>query len=169
MTANLDGQSDVLISVTLTLFMLSLVTEKISNLIKMYFPSFYIKNEDPIEENKRSRKIMLLTGSIGIMVAFLYNADFFQMIKENGNIEPFTLPTFTGAIGCIVTGIFLSQGSKFFHDLLDTILYFKDAKRALSTRQDLQNKLISSRINLIEDEMTSLITPSNRHDQEEDI
>ena len=162
-----NQSNELIISVTLTLFMLSLITEKISNFIKLNIPTLFAKFEDPINEKKRERKIQLLTGLIGVSVALLCNADFFTLIKQNGTIEPLTKLTFEGVIGCIVTGLFLSQGSKFFHDLLDTILYYKNVKKALYSKQEIENNLLQTSNNLNADILINAVTADQRQDDED--
>ncbi len=109
--------SDLLISISLTLFMLSLITEKISNFLKMHFTSLFQKNEEDEEAMKqREKRIQLLSAIIGIVVALLCNADFFNLIKSDGSVlTPLSINglTFKSVLGCIITGLFLSQGSKF--------------------------------------------------------
>ena len=79
--------SDLLISISLTLFMLSLITEKIYNFIKMHFTSCFQKNtEDEEALKKREQRIQLLSGITGIVVAMLCNADFFNLIKSDGSV-----------------------------------------------------------------------------------
>lgn len=164
----MDNQTEGLfISVTLTLFMLSLITERISNFIKLSFPVLYVKTDDALQEKKREKKIQLLTGLIGIVVALLCNADFFSLIKANGVIEPFTSITIKSVMGCIVTGLFLSQGSKFFHDLLETVLYYKNVKKSLYNKQEIENNLLQSGNNLTADELITAVTADQRQDDED--
>lgn len=154
----------IIVSVTLTLFMLSLITEKISNFIKLSFPSLFIKADDPLNEKKREQKIQILAGLIGIGVAILCNADFFGLITQKGSISPFTSLTLKGTIGCIVTGLFLSQGSKFFHDLLDTVLYYKNVKKSLYDKQEIENELLQLDVNLTADSLIGAVTAEQRQD-----
>ena len=95
------------------------------------------------------------------------NADFFTLIKQNRTIEPLTKLTFEGVIGCIVTGLFLSQGSKFFHDLLDTILYYKNVKKALYSKQEIENNLLQTSNNLNADILINAVTADQRQDDED--
>jgi hypothetical protein len=161
------GTENLIISVSLTLFMLSLITEKISNFIKLNFPKLFMKSDDPLQEKQRERKIQLLTGIIGIAVALLCNADFFILIKQNGTIAPLTHLSLEGILGCIVTGLFLSQGSKFFHDLLDTVLYYKNVKKALYSKQELENNLLQTNNTLNADTLINAVTADQRQDDED--
>ncbi len=156
-----------IISITLTLFMLSLITEKIANFIKLHVRSLADKAGDVVGEKKRERTMQLLTGVIGIAVALVCNADFFMLISENSKIEPLTLLTFKGVVGCIITGLFLSQGSKFFHDLLNTVLYFKNMRKAIYNKQQIENNLLEKGNNLTADSLFTAVTADQRQDDED--
>ena len=157
----------LIISVSLTLFMLSLITEKIANFIKLNVPSLAEKAGDEKGEKIRERKIQLLTGVIGIAVALTCNADFFVLITENSKIEPLTLLTFKGVVGCIITGLFLSQGSKFFHDLMNTVLYYKNMRKAIYNKQEIENNLLESGNMITADDLITAVTANQRQDDED--
>ena len=77
--------SDLLISISLTLFMLSLITEKISNFIKMHFTSWFQKNtEDEEALKQREKRIQLLSGVTGIVVGI--NQRFINTATYSGDI-----------------------------------------------------------------------------------
>ena len=159
----------VVVSIVLTLFILSLITERISEFIKNQFKSLYMKTENnPELAKKRERVILILSGSVGIVLALICNADFFTLIAEKGVIVPISSIhelTFKSVIGCIITGLFLGQGSKFFHDLLDALLYYKNVKKALYNKNEIENQLLKSNKSLVADEIiTSVITPEQRND-----
>jgi len=158
---------NLIISVSLTLFMLSLITEKISNFIKLNIPSLANNAKSEKGEKKRERNMQFLTGVIGIAVALACNADFFVLIAEDSKIEPLTLLTFKGAVGCVITGLFLSQGSKFFHDLLNTVLYYKNMRKAIFNKQEIQNELLQSEKNLTADDLIAAVTANQRQDDED--
>lgn len=157
----------LIISVSLTLFMLSLITEKIANFIKMYIPSWFEKVGIVQVDKRRQRNINMLTGLVGIAVALLCNADFFVLITENSKIEPLTMLTFNGVIGCVITGLFLSQGSKFFHDLLHTVLYFKNMRKAIYNKQQIENNLLEKGNNITADSLFVAVTADQRQDDED--
>ena len=161
--------SDLLISISLTLFMLSLITEKISNFLKMHFTSLFQKNEeDEVAMKQREKRIQLLSAIIGIIVALLCNADFFNLIKSDGSVlAPLSISglTFKSVLGCFITGLFLSQGSKFFHDLLDTLLFYKNTKRNLYNKQEIENTLLASGKNYNADEFIKTVTADQREDE----
>ena len=53
----------------------------------------------------------------GVLLAIAYNLDLLSLIGLNSTI-PF--------VGCIITGVFLSRGSGFIHDLLEAIFNIFD-------------------------------------------
>jgi hypothetical protein len=147
--------------------MLSLITEKIANFIKLNIPSLAEKANDEKGEKKRERKIQLLTGVIGVAVALTCNADFFVLITESSKIEPLTLLSFKGVVGCIITGLFLSQGSKFFHDLMNTVLYYKNMRKAIYNKQEIENNLLESGKVFTADDLITAVTADQRQDDED--
>lgn len=163
---NTETEELMITSVVLTLFMLSLITEKITNFIKLHVPSLFSKFEDESSKKKREQKIQLVSAFVGILVALLCNADFFLLVRQGGTIVPLTELSLKGTIGCIITGLFLSQGSAFFHDLLDTLLYYKNMKKALYSKQEMENSLSASESHMNADEWIKALTGNNRHDQE---
>jgi len=157
----------LIVSVSLTLFMLSLITEKIANFIKMYVPSLFEKTGIEAADKKRQRNINLLTAVVGVGVALACDADFFVLITENSKIKPFSALSPKGVMGCVITGLFLSQGSKFFHDLLNTVLYFKNMRKAIYNKQEIENSMLESGNVLIADELYAGVTANQRQDDED--
>jgi hypothetical protein len=109
------------------------------------------------DSTSREKEITTLSFLTGVCVAYLFNADFFNILKhissgKNATSIPLSWPEhyfplafakpyfnfenfyFDSAycFGILLTGFFLSFGSKFFHDLLETLFYAKKAKAALS-------------------------------------
>ncbi|MBK9109521.1 MAG: hypothetical protein IPM92_14390 [Saprospiraceae bacterium] len=116
------------------------------------------------------KKIQLLSGIVGMLVAITCNADFFYLIKAEGKmiaLNSITDFSIMGIIGCIITGLFLSQGSKFFHDLLDTLLYYKNVKRALYSKQEIENKLLHSPDNYTAATFIAKVTADQRQDDDD--
>ncbi|MFC1555665.1 hypothetical protein ACFL67_01135 [candidate division KSB1 bacterium] len=135
---------DKLIVIGIILLILSLINEKITQLFRKYLPHaneipllklFF--RDSPVKENAE-KEIMLLSIFTGILVAFFSNADLFLLIRAADPTSVLFTAVFTdtfnvnNAIGIIFTGIFLSFGSKFFHDLIDTLLQVKNLKRKLN-------------------------------------
>ncbi len=139
------------IYIVITLFILSMISERFVTWFKLYFgkegrwfPGFSKKTEDlrkmiktPEEEKQLEVKVLGLNIVLSCLIALLSHADLFDIISStspNNSIgwqknADFDFNTF---VGCILTGFFISLGSKFWHDLLDLLLYSKNLKAKLS-------------------------------------
>jgi len=99
----------------------------------------------------QEREVTLLSFLVGFVVAYVFNADFLNLIADPTQlgkaktIEPFFFTNgeiiindayfsfrFITGIGLALTAFFLSFGSKFFHDLLDNLLQVKNLRRNLT-------------------------------------
>lgn len=132
---------DKVIQPTIVLLILSLITEKIANFWKLQYESLANKKELDTEEKLREKNIQLITIVIGIVVSLISKANLFDFFKDNFNLfwtaEDFKgLTLLSNIVGSIVSGLFLSLGSKFFHDLLDMLLQVKNLKRKLNDKAD---------------------------------
>jgi hypothetical protein len=98
---------------------------------------------DRKEEKLREMKILGVNIFLSIIISLISTSNLFNILSFNVPYDSFgwrfrVNPTFDVStslltlIGCILTGLFISLGSKFWHDLLGLLLYAKDAKRALS-------------------------------------
>jgi hypothetical protein len=131
---------DNVIQSTIILLILSLITEKITNLLKLH-SELAVSKDSKEEELKRESKIQLLSFLIGILVALFCKANIFLFFKPDFSLF-WESKDFVGHIyisnilGSIFTGLFLSLGSKFFHDLLDVLLQVKNLKRKLNDKED---------------------------------
>jgi len=135
--------TDSLISVVAILFILSLVTEKIANFIKLNFKALsQNENLGSKEEKLREKRLDIVTFLSGFLVAFVCKANFFTLFngEEMKNYsftwESFDEITVHAVLGCIITGAFLSGGSKFFHDLLNMLMYAKQAKKGFAKNKE---------------------------------
>lgn len=162
---------EIAIKITLVLLILSLIVEKLTGFVKLYLPSLYSKTYTEEDEKKREKKIQRNSIIIGIIVAVLCNANFFKLMQGTDIVywtedtEGFTVKAI---LGCLISGVFLSQGSKFFHDLLDTLLYAKKIKRGLFENQDMINNQIRYGENLDSKELLMYaIKPEDREDDDE--
>lgn len=141
---------DAAVTIATILFILSMINERIANFIKLQFSNksilgialgnLRVKSANEYDEDERSKRILVLNIVSGTVVALILHADLIEIL---GHIDkPYdvigwdkTLPTRFGwvllPIGCFLTGCFISLGSKFWHDLLDLLLYagkFNQAK-----------------------------------------
>jgi hypothetical protein len=108
-----------------------------------------------ISHEDKERDISFLSFIIGFVIAYLFNAHLIELfIKPGsdlgwGDVKPFIEGTFRfnrnffgfdlyHAFGFAMTGFFLSFGSKFFHDILDTLFQAKELKRKLNDKETYQ-------------------------------
>ncbi|MGO4289850.1 hypothetical protein [Chitinophaga sp. RAB17] len=158
---------EVFIPIVILLFLLSLISERISNFLKLNLPEvpegrkfwkfipggpFRTQSEDPDCEKIRERRIAWLALISGFTVAFLAKANIFSMFRymDRANetlwwykdaeraIKDYHEPLGEIIIGCILTSLFISLGSKFWHDLLDLLLEVKNLKRKLNDERTFQ-------------------------------
>jgi hypothetical protein len=152
---------DSFIAIAIILFILSMINEKITQLIRKYSP--FIKPEHKKRKNsigniwkniskrqtgvnqeldrKIEREINSLSFMIGVLIALLFRVDLFKMFKApdprtvlfwSENVTYNLYEKIAFAFSITLTGFFLTFGSKFFHDLLDTLFQVKNLKRKLN-------------------------------------
>jgi hypothetical protein len=139
---------DKIIQPTIVLLILSLITEKIANFWKLQYESLAKKKDLETDEKLREKNIQLITIVVGIIISLISKANLFNFFKDNFSlfwtVEDFKgLTLFSNIVGSIVSGLFLSLGSKFFHDLLDLLLQVKNLKRKLNDKADWEFNNIS--------------------------
>jgi hypothetical protein len=139
---------DNILGAVLILLILSLITEKVANFLKLRTPRLAIPQSSLLFETARARAIQKRTIVVGIIVAILSKASLFAIFKPDSvffwtqSDLSFSTADFdwigfvTTLFGATLTGFFLSFGSKFFHDLLDLLLEVKNLKRKLADRSD---------------------------------
>ncbi len=146
------------IAIIIMLFILSMISERFVNWIKLRFgrkgssllgfsldeEDLTVKNPDPDAEKLREQKILGLNIVIGFLIAIAAHADLFLILRSDSPYTALGWPSFAGLswdsllkipsvlLGCLLTGFFISLGSKFWHDLLDLLLYTKNMKQKLS-------------------------------------
>lgn len=173
----MDEIIDKLVFIGIVLFVLSLVTEKITFLIRKYLPHriiifnwianlFRNKKKPPpdrteaVHKEKQPREVSLLSTAVGILVAVLFEKNLILLIKQTA-IPTLTLDSLEwieSILGYFFTGVFLSFGSKFFHDLLDTLLQIKNLKRKLNDEKTYRIKSIEQlekHLKLTEEDLVS--------------
>lgn len=127
---------DKFLELTFILLVLSMIVEKITDFIKEH-----TKNKFNDE-----RGIQNLSIIVGVITALVARADIFgfyldsnfQLFWFDGKND-FRTEGITRAIaGSLICGLFLSFGSKFFHDLLQLLMETKNLKRKLVNRGSLE-------------------------------
>lgn len=171
---------DKAIGLITVLFILSMITEKITNFIRHYTPHLrdfwnpivyfwhnainkigilrkvkflhlrpYFKATDPKTfEKEQEFQIHFLSLLVGILCALFFNADIFILLKKSINeIEFFYNRKYfwdgenilwETVFGYLGTGLLLTFGSKFFHDLLDVLLFTKNKQREINAHGRLE-------------------------------
>jgi len=141
------------------LFLLSMVCERIADFLKYYMSDshvFKIQKDffkvgdtltkfpnDELKEKERVFRILKINVWSGILLAAILKADFikiFNNITEPtkalgwNNLDNYQTFVDWGLLpfGIVLTGLFISFGSKFWHDLLDLLYQIKNTKRVLS-------------------------------------
>jgi hypothetical protein len=153
---------DKAIAIAIMLFLLSMIAERFVNWLKLQFGreghwlmGFSRKNEDltvkttdPDQEKLREQRILGLNLVVCVLLALLSHADLFAILNAGapystiGWTNDAARTSLTGfplvlmmVLGCILTGFFISLGSKFWHDLLDLLLYTKNLKEKIADPQ----------------------------------
>ncbi|MBK7806960.1 MAG: hypothetical protein IPJ51_11725 [Saprospiraceae bacterium] len=136
-----DGMTG-LITVLFTLFLASTVNERIIEFVKLQVPNLYLKSMDQEAELKRHKRVWWVAFGTGVFTSMFMEIDFEFLtssgvlkIKTLSNIFEFSKPTDETPMrigGFFLSSLFLSLGSKFWHDILDIVLFAKNAKRKLS-------------------------------------
>ena len=134
---------DNIIQTFTVLLILSLVTEKIVNLIKLskiskrFEPK--IEGLSPQDAEKARRKYtQTISIFVGIILALITKADLFAMISAKKYEffwtcnEFYNINVLWKIVGTFLTGGFLSFGSQFFHDLLAILFEMKKLKGTLN-------------------------------------
>ena len=140
-----------IIQLVTILFLLSMVCERIAGFLKCYLnESKFFRIGDMLtkhpdnnpQEQARAYRILKLNIWSGIIIAAILKADMvriFNHIEQAGatlgwnNIQGYgTLDYFMLVPGILLTGYFISFGSKFWHDLLDILYQTKNIKRILA-------------------------------------
>lgn len=136
------------------LFLLSTICERIAEFLKTFLTEkkigkYYIVGntatkypEGSKEEHRRAYRILKINLVCGFITAFLCHASLFDILRSDDNFGigwPETLEieiclecwkdNISFLLGCLMTGAFISLGSKFWHDLLDIILAVKTVRQ----------------------------------------
>jgi len=125
----------------IALFVLSQISERICNMLKLYLPEWLMGNlrnaeVNPVLEKKRERKLLLLSWIGGIITSIL----FWGVIVQADEASPLYFANSIKNKFWFFAGmsIFLSFGSKFWHDILDILFLYKNAKRILNDSETYQ-------------------------------
>ena len=141
-----DGIWTTIVTILLAL---SLISERVSNFIKLHSKKLRERTGTMEEEKVRERNIQRLALFSGLLVSAIAGADLFNLLKgKEGGLLGFSWANFgdpTIILGMILTGFFISLGSKFWHDMLDIVLQFSELKKFQAKKQDIDNQDVVAR------------------------
>lgn len=139
------------IALTGALFLLSVISERITNFLKLWLPESWFgslrqKQMDEAAEKIRERKILAFSIGVGFFTAMSVQASMLHILSNIDRPEEaigwnhvticfsyfFSWENWKYILGFLLTGCFISLGSKFWHDLLDLLLEVKNVKAQIS-------------------------------------
>ncbi|MEP1095339.1 MAG: serine protease [Cyclobacteriaceae bacterium] len=132
------------------LFVLSLVSERLANFLKLQlhekkvagklkFPNLRLTSENKDKEKIREKAVLVINLISGLIIAVSMNISLIEIINHLDSIDKYIGWDRTFAVtgytifGWCFTALFLSLGSKFWHDLLGIVWAVKDAKKKIGT------------------------------------
>ncbi len=140
-----------ILNLLIVLTILSVAAERITNILKLRRAKLRLKKKDEAGEKEREKNIASLSLLMGVGLCLLLKADFFEIVTNLQNpwqtlgwvqIHNYDWsrapaseslgPFFYAIGGCIVTGIALGFGSKFWHDMLDLVYELKRRTKKLA-------------------------------------
>jgi len=157
---------DSMIPLIATLFILSMINERIVNFIKLQFSGKKVfgislgnlkRKSAGGDENERNKRLIVINIVIGSLICIMLRADLINLMEHMNmpavsigwkNFSPSDIWDYITLVpGCFLTGCFLSLGSKFWHDLLDLLLYTKNLKSKLADNQTYDNMTGADQLN----------------------
>lgn len=147
---------DRLIAVAIVLFILSQVTERLANLLKLtlrqrslqdspetkrWFGNLKVPEGTKEAEKNRERGILILNVVCGIAVALVTLLPF--NVQSNPTAPPDELKWLTNdwwPLFALLGGLFISFGSKFWHDALDLLYAYKLARQKIADTNTYQQE-----------------------------
>lgn len=143
-----------IVNILVILSVLSITAERLTNLLKLQNTELNDRKPDRQEERRREHRISLRTTAVGVVLTILVKADFFEIM--NNLQDPWStlgwvrldgyrwaqspatmqLSAFLYTLGgCLVTGLGLGFGSKFWHDLLGSVYELRSLARNKKDKQ----------------------------------
>lgn len=114
----------------LILFSLSLIAERVANMVKIYAPGLRKSAYGLSTDKNKERSMLWITLFSSLLISAVAYADFFYIIAEGqlANLEnnPVSLRSL---VGVFLSALLINFGSKFWHDILDIIFHISNLKR----------------------------------------
>ncbi|MGB4848686.1 MAG: hypothetical protein WBP41_12250 [Saprospiraceae bacterium] len=142
--------NNIWISIVTIFFALSLISERIANMVKLRIPWLNIDYTDDLMLKKKEKTISMIALLSGLLTSILAGADFNTLVHDGALInyakKGLTEIHLSTIIGFFLTALFISLGSKFWHDVLDIVLEFSKLKKYRADEQ--RDQRVQNRINI---------------------
>jgi hypothetical protein len=147
-----------IIPTIIVLFLCSMICERIADFLKHYLNQSkfwhigdtltkFASNEKL--EGERYFRILKINFLCGFITALIFKADMIMILRNPKNVQNtigwqhiekyyFGIDYFLLIFGIALTALFISFGSKFWHDLLDILLQIKNYKRILTDAETMK-------------------------------
>ena len=142
-----------LINLLVLLTVLSVVVERVTNTLKLRRPAMRQASADEGAEKQREQEISQFSLLVSVGFALLVKANLFEVLSRldapwdtlgwarfdgTGLVRASVLTDVPSALyaagGCIITGVALGFGSKFWHDMLDIVFNARESLKQWSKR-----------------------------------
>ena len=137
-----------LINLIVLLTVMSVAAERATNLLKLRHNDLRMRKSSKEEERAREYRISVRSFLVGLILAVLVKADFFEIMlhldspwRTLGWVQVHGYTWFRSAAtselgtiiyalaGCVITGAMLGFGSKFWHDILGSVYELRGMAR----------------------------------------
>ena len=141
------------INILILLTVLSIAAERATNFLKLRHPALRNASQGDVEEKAREHKITLRSLLVGVAVAVVVKANLFEIFssvdapwetlgwlqQSESKWVPAAVTASLGSasyavLGSALTGIALGFGSKFWHEILDSVLELRGIAKKLRKR-----------------------------------
>jgi hypothetical protein len=142
-----------LINLLMLLTVLSVVVERVTNTLKLRRPAMRQASADEGAEKQREQEIGQFSLAASVGFALLVKANLFEVLSRldapwdtlgwarfdgTGLVRASVLTDIPSALyaagGCIITGVALGFGSKFWHDMLDIVFNARESLKQFTKR-----------------------------------
>lgn len=156
-----------LINLVVLLTVLSVAAERVTNVLKLRSPELRNERVGREDEKDRERAITVRSVAVGMLLAIAMKADLFEILAEldapwetlgwvqvsagqwarataTAGVGPFLY----ALVGSAVTGIALGFGSKFWHDILDTVLELRKIVQQVKEKRSFEARALAADLGL---------------------
>lgn len=121
-------------------------TQGIVEQLKARWPWLGKEEADPIKEEKRRTRVLLVSAVVAALLAGMAAVDVFGLLGINGLLSALKVshPGLYRLLNMIVVGLLSTFGSPFLHEILDILIEFKQHIRLRNQDAELRLLKISS-------------------------